>query len=67
MGYIKRKRKEPFEGKIKTIDPEPIWVGTDTDTNISRYMRTDEADRWVKQKPNRSVKLYAKQYELQSY
>ena len=67
MGIIKRKKKQPFEGEIKVIDPEPVWVGTDKATSVKRFMRTDEAEQWVKDKPSRSVKLYAKQYELQSY
>lgn len=65
MGYMLRRYQKDKIGEIRTMDPKPIWIGTSDKTpHIKRMMTAEEAERWVKESPDRRVMMKCKKYEL---
>ena len=58
--------KDKHVGKIRVLDPKPIWVGTVDGKKLHRYMNAEEAERWIKEDPtHRSLKSYTTAGNLQ--
>lgn len=46
------KKRPPIKGKVKIIDPQPIWVGVSKGTTIKHHFHSpSQAEQWLKQDP----------------
>ena len=58
------KKRTEMHGKIRVVDPSPIWVGFREDSRIKRYMPSNKAEEFIKENPSNQIRLHAKKYEL---
>jgi len=61
------KKRTEMKGKIRVVDPSPVWVGTRPETSIKRFMPSDKAEEWMKSDPTHQVRLHLRRYELDQY
>ena len=59
-----KKKTLPQQGEIRVLNPAPVWIGMRDGTNIKRMMGTEEAERWVQEDTDRTVKLFIRKGEL---